>query len=267
MRFNLLSLQVMAGPKVLIVDIETAPLEVYCWGLFDQNIGLNQIKEDWSVLCWSAKWLDGKKVYFDSVANQKNKRDDSKILKGIHRLMDQADIILGQNSSRFDVKKLNSRFILNGMKPPSSYRQLDTLKIAKKHFSFTSNKLEYTSGKLNTKYSKLKHEEFGGFDLWRECLAGNKKAWAAMKKYNIHDVLATEEYYKKISGWDSSINFDVYRNDEQNICACGHPAFMKYGYRFTNAGKFQRYKCKSCGREHISKSNLLTIEKRASLRK
>jgi hypothetical protein len=257
----------MAGPKVLIVDIETAPLEVYCWGLFDQNIALNQIKEDWSILCWSAKWLDGKKVFYQGVGKQKNKRDDSTILKKIWKLMDTADIIIGQNSSRFDVKKLNARFILNGMKPPSSYRQLDTMKIAKKYFSFTSNKLEYTSGKLCTKYSKLKHNEFAGFDLWKECLAGNRKAWASMERYNRHDVLVTEEYYKKISGWDNSINFDVYRSDEQNICACGHPKFLRWGFRFTNAGKFQRFKCGNCGREHVGKENLLTKMKRKTLRK
>ncbi len=30
--------------KILVLDIETAPIVAHVWGLFDQNIGLNQIK-------------------------------------------------------------------------------------------------------------------------------------------------------------------------------------------------------------------------------
>jgi len=257
----------MSGAKVLLIDIETAPIEAHVWQLFDQNVGLNQIVKDWSVLSWSAKWLGKKTVYYEDVSKQKNKRDDSKILKGIWKLMDEADIIVGQNSTSFDVKKLNARFVINGMTPPSGYRQQDTRRMAKKIFGFTSNKLEYMADKLCTKYKKLKHKNFAGHELWTECLKGNKKAWREMQLYNKHDVLATEELYNKLKAWDNTINFDVFRNDEQNLCDCGHPAFRKWGFRFTNGGKFQRLKCKACGKDHTAKLNLLSKEKRKSLRK
>ena len=45
-------------PKVLYVDIETKPIKAWIWGTFNQNIPLNMIIEDWSVLSWSAKWAD-----------------------------------------------------------------------------------------------------------------------------------------------------------------------------------------------------------------
>lgn len=259
----------MSGPRILLIDIETSPIIAYVWGLFDQNIALNQIKTDWHVLSWSAKWHgtpENEIIYFDQ-RNVKKIQDDKQILKKMWKLLDEADIVVGQNSKRFDVKKLNARFILHGMKPPSSYRQIDTLALSKKYFGFTSNKLEYTSKNLCTKYTKLKHTEFSGFELWKECLAGNKKAWEEMEKYNKQDVLALEELYNKLRSWDNSINFDVYRDDEQNLCSCGHPSFLKNGFRFTNAGKFQRLRCNQCGNEVISKENLLSKEKRKSLRK
>jgi hypothetical protein len=34
------------GPKIATLDIETCPLESYTWGLWKQNVGLNQIKTE-----------------------------------------------------------------------------------------------------------------------------------------------------------------------------------------------------------------------------
>lgn len=253
------------GPKILFLDIETAPIEAHVWALFDQNVGLNQIVKDWSVLSWSAKWAHQKKVHYADVSKQKNKRDDKKILKQMWNLMDEADIIIGQNSIRFDVKKLNARFAVNGMKPPSSYRQVDTMRIAKRAFGFTSNKLEYMADKLCTKYKKLKHKNFPGHELWVECLKGNPKAWVEMKEYNRHDVLVLEELYKVLRPWDNSINFDVYHKNHNNVCGCGSKDLTKYGFKYTNAGKFQRYKCNDCGKDTSAKDNEMSLKKRKSL--
>ena len=96
------------------------------------------------------------------------------------------------------------------MQPPSNFKQIDTLKLARKHFALTSNKLAYMTDKLCTKYKKLTHHKFEGFELWKECLDGNLKAWKEMEKYNKHDVLALEELYTKLIPWDSSVNFTLY---------------------------------------------------------
>lgn len=239
-------------PKILTIDIETAPLEVYAWGLFDQNIGLNMIKKDWSIMSFAAKWLDAKEVIQVDVGRQSERR----LLNHLWQLMDDADIIVGQNSQKFDVKKINARFIQHGMKPPSSFQQIDTLKLAKKSFAFTSNKLEYMSDKLCAKYKKLQHKAFPGMELWTECLKGNKKAWSAMAEYNIFDVLATEELYKKLAPWGVGINFNVYYGDENARCTCGSSDFSKNGYAYSSTGRFQRFQCKKCGSELKARQNL-----------
>lgn len=235
--------------KVLLFDIETAPILGYVWGLWDNNIALNQIHSDWFVLSWSAKWLGDKKVMYADQRKAKNVEDDSTLLQGIWELLDQADIVITQNGKQFDVKKLNARFVMHGFKPPSSFKHIDTRVLAKKHFGFTSNKLEYMTDKICKKYKKLKHTKFHGFDLWRECLKGNMEAWKEMEKYNKYDVLSLEELYTKLIPWDNSVNFNIYRDDNATVCTCGSKEFVRNGFFYSSTGKYQRYSCKECGSE------------------
>lgn len=256
------------GPRVLLFDIETAPIIAHVWGLWENNVGLNQIVVDWHVLSWSAKWLEdpSTKVMYDDQRASKNIEDDKRLLQGIWDLLNEADVVITQNGKSFDQKKLNARFILNGFQPPSSYKHIDTKLIAKRHFAFTSNKLEYMSDKLNIKYKKMKHDKFPGHEMWTECLKGNIEAWKEMEKYNKYDVLALEELYEKLIPWDSSINFNLYTDDEENVCKCGSKDFIKNGFYYTSVGKYQKHRCKKCGAETRDRANLFSKEKKGSLR-
>lgn len=245
-------------PRILLCDIETAPILGYVWKLWDQNVSVNQIHSDWYVLSWCAKWLDDppKDVMYMDQRKSKPMENDSRILKELWKLLDEADIVVWQNGKNFDHKKLNARFVIHGMQPPSSYRHIDTKLLAKKHFGFTSNRLEYLSEKLNKKYKKQKHKAFAGFELWKECLAGNPKAWKEMEKYNKYDVLSLEELYKKLIPWDNSVNFNVYQDKTTSlVCTCGSTEFTRRGYYYTATAKYQKHRCKNCGSELRSRLN------------
>jgi DNA polymerase III epsilon subunit-like protein len=255
-------------PKVLLLDIETAPIIAHVWGLWDNNVGLNQVVKDWSILSWSAKWLHSDEILYEDNRKNKDVHNDKTLLKNIWKLMNEADIVIGHNSIAFDTKRLNARIIYNGFQPPSSFRQIDTKRIAKKHFGFTSNKLEYLADFLGAKYKKLKHKKYPGHELWMECLKGNQEAWNEMERYNKNDVLTLESVYYKLIPWDNSIDFNVYHDDTDNSCSsCGGTRFKKAGYHYSNTGKFQRYRCIDCGHESRDSKNLLSLEKRKSLRK
>lgn len=256
------------GPKVLIFDIETAPITAYVWGLWDQNIGLDAIIKDWHVIAWAALWLGDppSKIMYQDQRNRADVSNDKKILEGIWKLLDEADIVLTKNGKKFDVRKLNTRFLFHKMQKPSSFRHLDIEQVARKHFSFTSNKLEYITEFLNKLYKKLKHTDFPGITLWKECLNGNLNAWKSMEKYNKHDVLSLEEAARPMMAWDTSINLDVYHDGLHQVCSCGSKEFQRYGFAYTSSGKYQRFTCKKCGRESRSKVNLLSKAKRESLR-
>lgn len=258
------------GPKILILDIETTPLEVYSWGLGEQNIGLEQIIKDWSILSWSAKWHHEKDVMYMDTRYQKNIRDDKRIVKALRDLVDEADLIVAHNGKGFDMPKLNARCKHNKIKAPSDYRVIDTLRVVQRHFKFTSAKLAYLTSQFCSVFIKSSHNEFPGMSLWKACLAKNMRAFEVMEEYNRLDVLSLEELWVdlKNDGWDDGINYDVFNEEDTNdkCPSCGSYHIQKYGYRWTNNAKHQRFKCNKCGQCFRGKENLLSKEKRKSLK-
>lgn len=251
--------------RMLVLDIETAPLEAYVWGLWDQNVGLDFIKTEWSILAFAARWLDEKKVIYADTSGRgvKKVRDDKGVTKHIRELLDEADIIIAQNGKRFDIRKINARMVIHGMKPPAPYHVVDTMIEAKKYFAFTSQKLAWTS-KYLTDSPKSEHKRFPGFELWTECLKDNPAAWAEMKKYNIQDIQATLEVYYKLRPWMTSHpNLGMYdRSDIPNCPKCGSEHLQSQGYRTLQAGVYHRYQCQDCGGWSRGKQMVVSMEMR-----
>ena len=88
-----------------------------------------------------------------------------------------------------------------------------------------------------------------------------------MEKYNKYDVLALEEVYKKLIPWDNNtINFNVYHDGTETVCSCGSTDFARNGFFYSSTGKFQRYRCKSCGSEMKDRKNTLSQDKKEMLK-
>ena len=257
----------MLNSKILLIDVETAPNIVYAWGLYDQNISIDQIVQDGYMLCWSAKWFGSKEIIFDSIFNYtnfvKNPTDDYAIALSAWKLMDEADIIIAHNGDHFDLKWFNTLFLKHGLKPVSTYKSIDTLKAARTHFKFLSNRLDYISRSLGVG-EKLKHE---GFSLWTKCMKGCKEAWKKMEMYNKRDVQILEDVYKKLRPFiKNHPNVGLYGKLEESTCpACNCKDVSKRGYSFTNTGKYARFVCNSCGKWFRSRINVLTDEQKANL--
>lgn len=248
-------------PKILFFDIETAPLKAHLWSMWQQGVGLNQIESDWYMLSFCCKWAHSDEVFYYDQRNAVDIEDDYDLVLKLWGFLNEADVVVGQNSKKFDTKKANSRFILNGLPKPSTYRQIDTLLIAKQQFGFTSNRLEYMTDKLCTNFKKSKHKKFHGHDLWSECLKGNIEAWKEMEDYNRLDVLSLEELYNILSSWDNTLpNFDVYVDEILDM-----KEWEEVGFHYTNLGKYKKYRNKKTGVQRRSRVNLLTKEKRDSL--
>lgn len=259
----------MNNPKILLLDIETKPLEVFSFGIWEQNIGINQIKSDWCIFSYAAKWLNEKKMFYKDQRNSKNVSDDKNMLQGIWDLIDKADVIVTQNGKAFDEKKLNARFIINKMGQPSPYQHIDTKQLAKKKFSFTSNSLEYLCNALDTKHKKLKHGKFPGMELWVECIKGNKAAWKEMELYNKNDVLCLEDLYIALRPWGINVNLNSLHDQNIYKCYCGSDYLIKKGFCTLKSGRFQQYQCKVCGAWHVAtgkKNNLFSKKKISTLK-
>lgn len=254
------------GPVIFTLDIETAPLSVYCWELWKQDIGLNQIVTDWSILSFAAKELGSREVIYCDNRAAIDPRNDYALLRDLWQVLDEADIIIAQNGRKFDLKKINARFALLGFDPPSPVRVIDTVLEARKKFGFTSNKLEWLSTHL-TKAKKSQHKKFPGFELWKECLAGNTAAWDEMRKYNIRDVVATEQLYLKLRPWiDKHPNVAAYSLADVEACPkCGSGDLQHRGSTITNLGMYRRIRCNACHGWSRGRANLQSKDKRKVL--
>jgi len=238
--------------KILTLDLETSPLLSHTWGIWNVNVGINQIMEPTEVLCWAAKWYDEDEVMFSSSFGD-GKKD---MLDKIWNLLEEADAVVHYNGTRFDIPHLNREFLEAGMLPPAPYKQIDLLRTAKSQFRWPSNKLDYVTQALGIG-AKVKHE---GHQLWVDCMMGDVKAWAKMEKYNRQDVTLTEKLFTKFKPWIKSLpNAALYQDDTEELAcpACGrsdtlHPR----GFAFTAVSKFQRYRC-DCGRWCRGNTNLV----------
>ena len=225
-----------AKPKILVIDIETRPALGYVWGLFDQNIGLEQLVEPSAPIAVAAKYVGEKEMFFYS--DWKDGHDE--MIRQVHRLLSEADAVVGYNSDAFDLRKLRGEFLLAGLAPPPPLTSIDLLKSMKK-MGFQSNKLAYIGPFLGVG-AKVKHE---GFGLWAKCLQGDVKAQKRMEKYNKQDVVVTEALYKKILAY---IPNHPHLGKEARECgACGSNKVQSRGYRRTKSFTIQRLQCTSCG--------------------
>ena len=225
--------------KILLLDIETSPNTAHVWGLWQQNVSINQLMESSYVLCYAAKWLDEVDVHFDSVHQSKPK----KMLKGIHGLLNEADAVVHYNGTKFDIPTLNKEFLLHSYNPPSPYKQIDLLRVVRSQFRFPSNKLDYVAQRLGLG-QKHAHE---GHSLWVKCMNGDKDAWERMQEYNIQDVVLLESLYNTLLPW---IKAHPNRNlhSESAVCpTCGSGAIQKRGQAISLSGSYQRYQCRDCG--------------------
>lgn len=258
----------MNSPKILLLDVETSPSAVYVWGCYDQNINPIQVIKEGYMLCWSAKWLGSKEVMFDSIFNyksyfKKNPSSDLQIAKSLWKLLNECDICITHNGNDFDLKWANTIFLKNGLKPPSSFKSIDTLKEARTNFKFLSNKLEFLVKDLSLG-EKMQNE---GFSLWLKCMQGELNAWKSMEQYNKRDVLILEKLYNIMKPFiKSHPKLGLYFEDLKMRCNnCASSNLQKHGFAFTSGNKYQRYICNDCGVESRGKKSLLSKEKIASI--
>jgi len=154
----------LEGKRILFLDIETLPALGFFWDK-PWETSIMHVVKDWQILSFSAKWLGG------SQETQIDHKTDRVLLKRIWKLLDEAEIVIAHNGDKFDIRKINARFLFYNMPPPSPYRTVDTLKVSKRYFAMLSNKQDDIGAYLKTG-RKIKTDKY----LWLDCIKGDKKA-------------------------------------------------------------------------------------------
>lgn len=226
--------------KRLMIDVEVAPNLATLWGIYNQNVGINQLLETSRVMCFTAQWYGDKHAYFGSEYDMGHEE----MIVSLHELLDEADAVIHYNGKKFDIPVINREFLKYGMHPPSPYKQIDLMLTVKKNFRFVSNKLDHVCDELGIG----RKASTGGHELWLKCMDGDPKAWKTMEKYNIQDVLLLEELYERLLPWISDHpNMALYVDANNPVCPnCGGDHLQKRGLAYTTTMTYQRYQCQDC---------------------
>ena len=245
------------SPRVALVDIETAPTLGYFWGkLYDTNI--IEIKDAWYMLSYAWKWQGEKKIHVkahcDYPEYNANLDNDFFLVKDLRDLFDEADVLIAHNGDRFDIRKAQARMIRYKMTPPSRYQSIDTLKAARKYFQFDSSRLDALGQYLGLG-RKLPTT---GFNLWKRTMRGDRKAWAIMKRYNMHDVGLLEQVYEELRPWMTTHpNLELFHRPHVGVICpnCQSAHTVRKGTWYNKARKYVQHQCRDCG--HWFKGELI----------
>lgn len=216
--------------KIGVVDIETAPDIAYVYGS-KWEPKIVAYKQYSYIMSFSWKWLDGKQIT-RSVQEYKGERG---LLKELHKLIDEAEMVVGWNSDKFDLKTINMRFAKYGIKPPSPIKSLDLIKTARTKFNLNSNSLDDF-----TKYFELKRKLDNEKGLFVECLENRPGAFTKLKRYNANDTLITEGAYKFLRPWMKHPTVGL------GCPRCGSNSLQWRGYHRNLTTKYRRFQCKDC---------------------
>lgn len=254
------------GPVIKVIDVETAPEIVYSFRRFKAFISPEQVIERGYLLSYSSADLKTAEVEGRNLASYPlfdiDHKDDWELCQDLWRLLDDADVVIAHNGYKFDRAYINQRFAYHGMKPPSHYVVVDTLKAAKKQFALPSNALKEMCLYFETESFKLDNE---GFPLWKACNEGDREAFGRMQTYNDGDVVSLRDLYLKILAWiPQHPNLSAYYEDEVARCPrCGsvHVA-IESGKKYNTAiSTFNVIRCSDCGSISRDRSNTRSKEK------
>ena len=232
-----------AKAKILLLDVESTPNVAYVWGKWEQNVLGDFIRER-QIICFAWKWLGEKDTHVLSLPMfprnyRQNMSDNSALIQKLHKLISEADIVVGHNVDKFDDKIANTDFIINGLVPPPPHRTVDTLKVARTKFGFNSNKLDDLGVRLGLG-RKLKHT---GFSLWVGCIHGDPKSWRMMEQYNKQDVVLLEKIYLKLRPWMTN-HPTVWL--KESCPSCGSNKVQSRGFSILKSLRRRRFSCE-CG--------------------
>lgn len=250
--------------KILLLDIETAPLHGNFWSPGKQYVTPEQIEVDSFIIGYSAKWLLSAEMMSDFCTPEEAiARDDKRVTQSAYDLVNEADILIGHNLVDFDIPILKSAWLLHGFKPPFPYQMVDTLKVARKEFRFASNKLNYL-GQIMLSKEKLKTDR----TLWAKCEKGDKESLDYMEEYCRMDTLLLEEVFLEMRGWIKSFpNMALLMDAEEQCCPnCGSfDIELTDKYYTTPASQYRVVRCNSCGAPNRLPQSVVGTEARKKL--
>jgi len=170
---------------------------------------------------------------------------DKQIVKAASEIISSADVLVGHYSPRFDLPFIQTRLAVHRLPPVAEPKHIDTWRICAKQLAFSSNRLGKVAEYLGVPQQK------GEVSLatWRASKAHELWALEELSEYCIQDVKTTYEVMQVLKPiareWPS---MNLLTGGMVYECPCGSYRVAKNGFYLTKVNKYDRYKCKDCGR-------------------
>lgn len=244
--------------KVLTFDIERRPGVYLEWGPRNGGfIGRDKQLIRSSTISWAAKWYGQREVMYadiDAVDCTFMQPEDvpgyREMLTGLRDLLDEADVVVGYNSIRFDEAKVRGELARLGIPAPSPFRSVDLMRTTKR-MGWDYSSLAETLAALGLG-GKMSHQ---GFSLWVDFMRGDPVARKTMQRYNKMDVTQTERAYDALRPYikdHPNLNlwagFDANGNPVEVCCNCGHDSLRTVLERdsLTALTAYALVECRKC---------------------
>lgn len=236
--------------KRLFYDIETTYNIISSFQV-GRNLFINpsSIIDERKIICVSYKWEGDNKVHtieWDFTDDGIIKGCDKNLVEQFLPILEEADELIGHNVDNYDTKFVLSRAIKHGFHTFPKFTSVDTLKVARKHFRFNSNKLDYIAEYLGLG-NKLNHR---GQALWDDIiLKGCEDSMKEMVEYCEKDVTLTEEVFNKLKPYtEHKTHFGVVNGSSKCSCPeCSSEEVVNIKTTFSKTGYIKRLmNCKEC---------------------
>lgn len=233
------------SPRILCYDIETSlqPVAVFQLAGNDWIQPENILAERHLIsVCW--RWQGEKKMHSVSLLDDpkrfsKDPHDDKFVAETFHKVLQEADVLVGHNSDKFDLRYLKTRMLVHGLAPLAPIASLDTYKVAKRHFMLNSNKLDYIA-KLLKIGAKMETPK----GLWLDVMRGDAKAIKTMVEYNKHDVVVLEKVFKKLQPYmENHVNRELFGG--VGCPRCGSSKVQSRGFHRAISRVYRRWQCQA----------------------
>jgi hypothetical protein len=254
--------------KLLTYDIETGLLKASIFRLGEQTIRHEQLDPAFNItpiISIAYKWYHEDKVYVLSGDNAVEEFD---------KIARQADVCLGKNNTRFDVKHVNTQRMLQGLKAYPEWLQAseDLESQLRKYFAFPSHSLDYISdllgygGKVKMEFRHWK--EISNYQFWlkvikviklkklweplaqvifkqsaKKIVQKGKKALKDMLFYNKKDVLDTENVLVRVLPYITLRHNASTKNAGQGCITCGSLRLSPTKIVELGKVRYQQFEC------------------------
>ena len=243
---NLATLDIERFPGAFKLDWRGLAVEGEFWdlGQYRRAIG-RRIHPDevtrWPrTICVAWRWYGQKRVEFVSEWGD----GYDAMLKAAHAVFDKADAVQGHNMDGFDKKKLAGEWAMAGLTPPTPFKVIDTLKVARSHLGMESNTLD----SLCQRFGLVAKTDRYDIEVARAAIDGNKAAQKRIERYNRGDIIASEGLADFLRPWHKTHPHLGTPADERVCNRCGSTELTLLPKRWrANVQDYALYECGNCG--------------------